>query len=146
MKIKNLVNTIYNVDKNFALVAVPSDKKIDNYLEIGFKKGFKTFPLIEQIERRNKLSIFFKSFVKMGGGGVTLKIQSEDNTFDVFGLFVKSNGECMTVPMEEMTKAYTTCNECGEPVPLPENILIRDWEYLIKNIMKEDDTELKIMN
>lgn len=141
MKVKNLVNTIYNVDMNFVLVAVPSDKKIDNYLEIGFKKGFKTLPLIEQIERRNKLSIFFKSFVKMGGGGVTFKISNEDDTFDVFGFFVKSNGEWFAVPKDEMTKAYTTCNENGEPVPLPENIHIRDWEYLIKNIMKEDDIE-----
>lgn len=137
MKVKDLVNTIYNVDKNFVLVAVPSDTKIDKYLEIGFKKGFRKLPFIEQCKRRDNLSAFFKTFMKMGGGGVTLKIQNENDTFDVFGFFVKSNGESLDVPKDELTKAYTTCNENGEPAPLPENIHIRDWEYLIKIISKQ---------
>lgn len=120
--IEKLSERILSINKNRVLIGVPSNPEIQYYLSADLQQGGEN--------QETMLITFFDSLMHTGGGAITLKVVNDDNTFDVCGICVKSNGEWFAVPKEEMQNAYTTCNECDEPIHLPDNINIVDFNVL----------------
>lgn len=67
-------------------------------------------------DKMERLMSFFDEASKTKGG-ITLRFANTNNIADVCGLYVK-DGAFYTLPKEAMRKAYTTCSDCGEYMPV----------------------------
>lgn len=122
--LNNLVNKILGIDKTRVLIGVPSNPKIKHFINTDLEKGSE--------KQKERLIVFLNALMQTGGGAITLKIVNEDNTFDVSGIMLKFNGEWFAVTKEEMKESFTTVNPDGEPVEMPENIRIVDFNEIME--------------
>ena len=122
MLYNNLVNKILGINKTRVLIGVPSNPRIKHFISADLEKGSE--------KQKERLIVFLNALMQTGGGAITLKICNEDNTFDVCGIILKFNGEWFAISKDEMQNTYTTVNPDGEPVEMPENIRIVDFNML----------------
>ena len=81
-------------------------------------------------QSKERLTAFLESLLSYGGGVVTVRIDTDNEHSDVSALCIKSSGEWFPVPKDNLIKAYTTCSECGEETPIPENITVKDFNSI----------------
>lgn len=130
---KTLVNKILGIDKTRVLIGVPSNPQIKHFINTDLEKGSE--------KQEERLIIFLDALMQTGGGAITLKIVNDDNSCEVCGIMLKSNGEWFTVSKEEMQNFYTTVNPDGEPVTLPDNVRIVDFNMLCQEVKTIKDYE-----
>ena len=120
--LNNLINKILGIDKTRVLIGVPSNPKAKHFINTDLEKGSE--------KQKERLIVFLNALMQTGGGAITLKIVNEDDTFDVCGIMLKFNGEWFAVSKEEMQESYTMVNPDGEPVTLPANVRIVDFNMI----------------
>ena len=130
---KTLVNKILGIDKTRVLIGVPSNPQIKHFINTDLEKGSE--------KQEERLIIFLDALTQTGGGAITLKIVNDDNSCEVCGIMIKSNGEWFTVSKEEMQNSYTMVNPDGEPVTLPDNVRIVDFNMLCQEVKTIKDYE-----
>lgn len=82
---KTLVNKILGIEKNRVLIGVPSNPQIKHFINTDLEKGSE--------KQEERLIIFLDALMQTGGGAITLKIVNDDNSCEVCGIMIKSNGE-----------------------------------------------------